>query len=110
MQCYVKMSFAGHREVVSELTAAVTATYASWGKTRTRTCLRTTDFKSLSVVSQRNTTSPHVNDFAAFVAFVKFRVTLNDAEWHPVLCPQCALRNSRVVVANHRLDRVGVGA
>ena len=27
MQCYVKMSFAGHWEAVSELTATVTATY-----------------------------------------------------------------------------------
>lgn len=33
-----------------------------------------------------------VNDFAAFVAFAKYRVTLNNAEWHRELCPQCALR------------------
>ena len=82
------------RILLSELTATVTATYASRDKSRTRTSFQTTDFKSLSVVSQCNTTSLHANDFAAFVAFVKYRVTLNNAEWHPVLCPQCALSDS----------------
>ena len=98
MRCYLKMSIEGRIESVSELTVTVTATYAAGARLELARLFGQRILRAWSLflsVTTCHSAPLSVNVFNTFVEFVKFRVTLNSAEWHCVLCPECALSFSR---------------